>query len=99
MRVAARAGRTNLRDVGVVRSIREQEAVYRFGNELEWELDVSKLSPQEATQRVVEHITKNTGRERSEMGSCSQRRRILHPPLSGQEIVSDHITPARAVGW
>ncbi|OIW23597.1 hypothetical protein CONLIGDRAFT_637563 [Coniochaeta ligniaria NRRL 30616] len=53
-----KGGRTKLRDMDVLRSIREQEDMYRFGHELELELDVSCLSPQKAAQRIVDHVTK-----------------------------------------
>lgn len=53
-----KGGRTKLRDTDVLRSIREQEVMYRFGGESELELDMSNLSPRDAAQKIVDHISK-----------------------------------------
>jgi adenylate kinase len=49
---------TKLRDGEVLRSIREQEEIFRFGGELELELDVSYLTPEEAARRISRHVLK-----------------------------------------
>lgn len=49
---------TKLRNVEVLRSIREQEEMFRFGGERELELDVSNLGPEEAAQRILRHVQK-----------------------------------------
>lgn len=47
---------TKLTDIDVVRTIREQEDIFHFGGEFEMELDVTDLSPEEASRRVYHHV-------------------------------------------
>lgn len=47
---------TKLRDVEVLRSIRKQEEIFRFGGHEELVLDVTDLSPKDSAQRIVKHV-------------------------------------------
>ncbi|KAF5712160.1 ribose 5-phosphate isomerase A [Fusarium mundagurra] len=45
-----------LTDENILRPILEKETIYRFGNETELVLDVTKLSSKEAALRIKEHV-------------------------------------------
>lgn len=47
---------TKLTDLGILRSIRESEDIFRFGDDYELELDVTRLTPSEAAAKVCEHV-------------------------------------------
>ncbi|KAH7139960.1 hypothetical protein B0J13DRAFT_624768 [Dactylonectria estremocensis] len=47
---------TKLTKLAILRSIRQQEDIFRFGNKAEMELDVTTLAPGEACWKVYEHI-------------------------------------------
>ncbi|KAH7166554.1 hypothetical protein EDB81DRAFT_640426, partial [Dactylonectria macrodidyma] len=51
---------TKLTNLALLRGIRQEEDIFRFGNEHEIELDVTNLTPSEASWKVFEYISKIT---------------------------------------
>lgn len=62
---------TKLTDGGVLRTIRETEEIFRFGGNLEKEVDTTYMRPSETAQMIVQHVSAVTG-EKIEIN-------IIHP--------------------
>lgn len=49
---------TKLTDLEILRAIRQEEDIHKFGGLEELEVDTTDISPAEAAQRILEHIRK-----------------------------------------
>lgn len=49
---------TKPRDAEILRAIRRDEVMFRFGGDAELELDVSDLDPNEAARIILAHVNK-----------------------------------------
>ncbi|KAM5517800.1 hypothetical protein FOXYSP1_08585 [Fusarium oxysporum f. sp. phaseoli] len=65
-----------LTDEEILRPILENERIYRFGNEKELVLDVTKLSPKEAASRIREHVDR--------LAACLMNQ--LHPSIGTDSV-------------
>ncbi|KAI8223927.1 hypothetical protein K4K54_005693 [Colletotrichum sp. SAR 10_86] len=55
---SGRGGAANgkLTDVNILKDIRQEEQMFRFGGDLELELDVTELTPEQAAYKIFEHV-------------------------------------------
>jgi hypothetical protein len=59
-----RSVRTKLTDVSILKTIRDDEDLYRFNDENELVLDITNLSVGEAARLIVDHVEAKLGREK-----------------------------------
>ena len=57
-----RSLRTKLTDVSILKTIRDEESLFRFNDENELVLDVTHLSIGEAARAIVDHVEAKLGR-------------------------------------
>ncbi|KAI8302280.1 hypothetical protein K4K61_008063 [Colletotrichum sp. SAR11_59] len=55
---SGRGGAVNgkLTDVNILKDIRQDEQMFRFGGDMELELDVTELTPEQAAYKIFEHV-------------------------------------------
>ena len=55
-RLTGRDNTNKLADGAILQAIRQEEDIYHTGDELELDLDVTKLTPSAAAVRILEHL-------------------------------------------